>query len=294
MDKYNIIKNFITHKLDDQPIPSIYNDIKQDVKTKLELFETEFKEKCLKLQEETMNQLISGELEYKIDPEPYVENFPIVHLKSEELMKIDLKKYNIESQNIKIYIRNQYNCLEKLQNFPNLKNHKLCEDEYVIYMILKNISSDDGYLNNKYYIIYITNYGRIIHSHEYRKDHQCNSNGYENQSLAIYRKSDNIILMGNEQNVNKITITDYPPLEYRMPRLFLKILEAYNQENTDLLQECCKDYFIKHMESKKKDDELKYRDEIINKQTELLQEKDQEIAKLKKQIIELKKFYMNC
>ena len=53
------------------------------------------------------------------------------------------------------YIRNQYNCLEKLQNFPNLKNHKLCEDEYVIYMILKNISSDDGYLNNKYYIIYI-------------------------------------------------------------------------------------------------------------------------------------------
>jgi hypothetical protein len=56
-----------------------------------------------------------------------------------------------------------------------------------------------------------------------------------------------------------------------MPRLFLKILEAYNKEDTDLLQECCKDYFIKHMESKQKDDE---------------------IERLKKEIKELKKFYM--
>jgi len=283
MDKYNIIKNFITHKLDDQPIPSIYNDIKQDVKTKLELFETEFKEKCLKLQEETMNQLISGELEYKIDPEPYVENFPIVHLKSKELMMIDLKKYNMKQENIKIYIHNQYNTSEKLQNFPNIKNHKICEDEYVIFMILKNITNANGYLYDNYYIIYITNYGRIIQSRQYYTSHQCNSNnGYVHTSFAIYEKSDNIILY------------DFSPLEYRMPRLFLKILEAYNQENTDLLQECCKDYFIKHMEFKKKDDELKSRDEIINKQTKLLQEKNQEIARLKKEIIELKKNYMNC
>ena len=119
-----------------------------------------------------MNQLISGELEYKIDPEPYVENFPIVHLKSEELMKIDLKKYNMEIKHLETYMCDNYNNGNKILNYPNNIHHKICQDEYVIYTIMKNKSADGA----NYYIIYITNYGRIILSSECNKRHQCNNN----------------------------------------------------------------------------------------------------------------------
>jgi len=253
----------MTHKLDDQPIPSIYNDIKQDVKKQLENFETEFKEKCLKLQEETMNKLISGELEYKIDPNPDVENFPIVHLKVDKISSENLQIYNINGQDIKCYLSR----VHKKQNYPNVKHQKLCQNEYVIYINMKNKSSLNSYVK---YAIYITNYGRIIISSQYSEYHTCNNNN-QNKSITIYEN--NKIYNLNCYNISgdTLNLTDYTPLEYRMPRLFLKILEAYNKEDTDLLQECCKDYFIKHMESKQKDDE---------------------IERLKKEIKELKKFYM--
>jgi len=262
MDKYNIITNFITHKLDDQPIPSIYNDIKQNVKKQLENFETEFKEKCLKLQEETMNKLISGELEYKIDSDPYVENYPIVHLKVDELLSKNLEICNINRQDIECYLNSGH----KKQNYPNEKHQKLCQDEYVIYINMKNKSSLQSYVK---YAIYITNYGRIIISSQYSEYHQCNTNN-QNKSIIVYENNQFNFYSSYHNRSSTLNLTDYTPLEYRMPRLFLKILEAYNKEDTDLLQECCKDYFIKHMESKQKDDE---------------------IERLKKEIKELKKFY---
>lgn len=274
MDKYNIIKNFMTHKLDDQPIPSIYNDIKQDVKKQLENFETEFYEKCLKLQEETMNQLILGELEYRIDPNPDVENFPIVHLKVDELLSKKLEIYNINRRDIECHIGGA----RKKQNYPNSKHQKLCQDEYVIYINMINKCSIDSCLNLKY-IIYITNYGRIIISSE------CKFNSNNNINLGRIRIYENNQIKDGYDSA-ALNLTDYTPLEYRMPRLFLKILEAYNKENTDLLQECCKDYFIKHMESKKKDD-------IIKQQKIIIMTKDDEIERLKKEMIELKKFYIN-
>ena len=264
MDKYNIIRNFMTHKLDDQPIPSIYNDIKQDVKKQLENFETEFKEKCLKLQEETMNRLVSGELEYKIDPNPDVENFPIVHLKVDKISSENLQIYNINGQDIECYLNSGH----KKQNYPNEKNQKLCQNEYVIYINMKNKSSLNSYVK---YAIYITNYGRIIISPRYSENHQCYNNNNQNiKSIAVYENNKINYYSNYSNHSSTLCLTDYTPLEYRMPRLFLKILEAYNKEDTDLLQECCKDYFIKHMESKQKDDE---------------------IERLKKEIKELKKFY---
>ena len=60
MDNYNYIKQFITNKLDDQAIPSIYNDVKKDCLDKLKLFEEEFTKKCIELKIETMDKLISG------------------------------------------------------------------------------------------------------------------------------------------------------------------------------------------------------------------------------------------
>jgi hypothetical protein len=283
MDKYNQISNFIKNKLDDQPIPSIYEDVKQDVKKQLENFETEFKEKCLKLQEETMNKLISGELEYQIDSNPDVENFPIVHLKVDKISSENLQIYNINGQDLECYVNGH-----KKQNYPNEKNKKLCQDEYVIYINMKNKSSLQSYVK---YAIYITNYGRIIISSHYTEYHQCNTTN--NKSIPIYENGKINYYSGYSNHSSTLCLTDYTPLEYRMPRLFLKILEAYNKENTDLLQECCKDYFIKHMKSKKKDDELKSKDEIIQHQTKIIIDKDLEIEKLKKEIQEIKKNYIN-
>ena len=268
MDKYNIITNFMTHKLDDQPIPSIYNDIKEDVKKQLENFETEFKEKCLKLQEETMNKLISGELEYKIDPHQYVENYPIVHLKVDDVLKG--QKCNISNftiRDINIHGNSHY-----ILNYPDSKFYKLNNTEYIIYVIFKTDYEDINSYHKKKYMIYITNFGRYIKSTFYKPQ-----SDREPSSFCMLRNSQlvNYSHVGGNYNTqvsqHNLVLTDYTPLEYRMPRLFLKILEAYNKEDTDLLQECCKDYFIKHMESKQKDDE---------------------IERLKKEIKELKKFYM--
>ena len=55
----------------------------------------------------------------------------------------------------------------------NEKNQKLCQDEYVIYINMKNKSSLNSYVK---YAIYITNYGRIIISSQYSEHHTCNTN----------------------------------------------------------------------------------------------------------------------
>ena len=288
MDNYNYIKQFITNKLDDQPIPSIYNDVKKNCLDKLKLFEEEFTKKCIELKIETMDKLISGELEYQIEPHKYVENNPIVHLKTKELVD-NLSKNEIKDINQHIL---QLNSI--YLNYPDSTNTKLSEGEYVIFLLLQK--KYDNY-RECFCIIYITNYGRFIKSFKYRPFY--NSNNYNICGNFHNVDRDNIIYYNinngypQQQSTNKITTQYYKPLEYKMPRLFLKIIESYDNQNTELLQECCKDYFTKFMESKKKDDKIKECEIIINKQKEELYKKDAEIEKLKKEIEELKKFYIN-
>jgi hypothetical protein len=289
MDDYNYVKQFISNKLEDQPIPSIYNDVKKDCLDKLKLFEQEFTQKCVELKTETMNKLFSGELEYQIEPHNYVESYPIVHLKTkiiiDNLSKNEIKELHLninilqlKNSNINIYL-----------NYPDTTLISLHDTEYVIFFLLRK----ESHYNIQYtHMLYITNYGRFIKSSIYQPNHDYNNSNYDGRCSIVDDICENIVtyqLSYNTsiQSTKKISQqVYYKPLEYKMPRLFLKILEAYEYLNTELLQECCKDYFIKYMESKKKDDKIKECEIIINKQKE-------EIEKLKKEIHELKKFYIN-
>lgn len=283
MDNYNYIKQFITNKLEDQPIPSIYNDVKKDCLDKLKLFEKEFTKKCIELKTNTMNKLMSGELDYQIEPHNYVESQPIVHLKTKELVD-NLSKNEIKDINVHIFQNHSI-----FLNYPDSTNTTLSQGEYVIFLHLRKIY--EGHNNRECpYMIYITNFGRFIKSSEYRPNNYGNFTIISDCNSIYYQIINNF---PQQQSTHKISPQYYKPLEYKMPRLFLKICEAYEYSNTDLLQECCKDYFTKFMESKKKDDKIKECEIIIDKQKEEIHKKDTEINKLKKEIEELKKFYIN-
>jgi len=298
MDNYNYIKEFITNKLEDHPIPSIYDDIKKNCIDKLKTFEDEFTKKCIELKTETINKLTSRELEYQIEPDSYVENNPIVHLKSEALLK-DTIKMEILNINQNILQLHQGNNNYIYLNYPDSKQIKLYDGEYIIFIKFQKRLESYPYRECPY-MLYISNYGRFIKSDEYKPyvfniTGQCISPGYfqiinGDNSIYYYQQCSNV----QHQSANKLSITTYyNPLEYKIPRLFLKIIESYDNQNTDLMQECCKDYFIKFMESKKKDDKIKEKDEEIDKQKDELKEKDEEIERLKREIQELKKFYLN-
>ena len=227
MDNYNYIKQFITNKLEDQPIPSIYNDVKKDCLDKLKLFEEEFTKKCIELKTVTMNKLISGELDYQIEPHNYVESHPIVHLKTKELF------YNLSKNEIKEIKQNILQVHSVFLNYPDYNENKLNDGEYVIFLLLRK--KYDNYRECPY-MIYITNFGRIIKSSEYHPYYYSNGNQYPGYFNII--DGSNIIhynLYNYPQQSSTHTISPqyYKPLEYKMPRQFLKICEAYEYSNTE-------------------------------------------------------------
>ena len=221
MDNYNYIKQFITNKLEDHPIPLIYNDVKKDCLDKLKLFEEEFTKKCIELKIETMDKLISGELEYQIEPHNYVENNPIVHLKTKELFhsKNEIKDIN---GNILI-IDTRYNNYIYL-NYPDYTNTKLSDGEYVIFLLLRK--KYNNYRESPY-MIYITNFGRFIKSSEYIPYYNSNNYNHLPGSCAIidgcniiYYNINYNINNGNpqQQSTHKILPQYYKPLEYKIPK----------------------------------------------------------------------------
>jgi hypothetical protein len=196
---------------------------------------------------------------------------------------------------------------------------------------------------SKINIVYLSNYGRLIKSNDLllsnevqtlvtsfpggggskgdEKYIKMNTNIIYNNLLSTLENSlitvndrtytQSIGITINEINSSINTIL--PKLSYRMPRIFLDVIDAFHTQNTELMQECCKRYlcitrkltfeeaFDKiELETKLKDKKLiidekhkhieeqnltinlyiksiEEQNSIIQKQTEELNKKDKEI-----------------
>ena len=218
-----------------------------------------------------------------------------------------------------IHLKNNIIIKDISLNFPILE--KLQDYEYIIKYYYLNTDSPDKnsdsrslssqYNCDKYvFILYITNYGRLIKSdiahfniqkldlgngcmgnHRGYYYDLClnpitNVNAYE---LVSYLKTSFVVYdqynaYGRSQ-INDKTIKPYklinaPKLTFRMPRIFLDVIDAFHTQNNDLMQDCCKKYLDITRESEYKTDLILSieQNSIIQKQTEELDKKDKEIA----------------
>lgn len=191
-----------------------------------------------------------------------------------------------------IHLKDSFIIKDMILNFPILE--KLQDGEYIIkyYSLIKNYHKktttsiydfSSQYNCDKFiFILYITNYGRMIKSdiadfHIERQDlgsgcmgghrgyyYDLCLNPIKNinaNSLILYSKSscvqyDQNNAWGNSKiNTNniKIELIEQPKLNYRIPKLFIDVIDAFHTQNTDLMQECCKKYLDITRESKIKD-----------------------------------------
>jgi hypothetical protein len=201
------------------------------------------------------------------------------------------------------YARNQYWHAKDIIkiNFPI--NIKLEADEIIIKIYCihkKNIKLID--YRYVYNIIYITNYGRMIKTNniEFFLDNPLYSES--SRSGCGYMTTPNKETVSNEFSIIKdnqyyickllsltdpdsgyqpkydlgisftkksINIVEQPKLLYRIPQIFINVIDALNTQDTELLQECCKKYFelkkSKHSEIEEKNIIIKSQQEEINK-----------------------------
>ena len=104
----------------------------------------------------------------------------------------------------------------------------------------------------------------------------------------------------HESNYNKINLIEQPKLLYRIPRLFIDVIDAFHTQNTDLMQECCKQYLEISRESKVKESIMKdikikeineEKDMIIKEKDNIIAEKDAKIDDLKIKLENLQQKY---
>jgi hypothetical protein len=164
-------------------------------------------------------------------------------------------------------------------------------------------------------IVYITNYGRIIKSEDifyyiYQQEicttygnncrqHHQHSLTTNNFKVIEYNKLINRSLTGytsyerhNDLGEQEIKLIPQPELNYKMPKIFIDVIDAFHTQNTDLMQSCCKKY-LDILNKTKSVDKIIEKDKIIKNQQEQLLEKDKEIERLKLEMEELKKFYID-
>lgn len=220
---------------------------------------------------------------------------------------------------------------------------KLLENEFIIKAYLENHNfqkyKKDSHDLKKYtkelsgefsfgwYIVYITNYGRFIKSDvvyiTYKNiERQNNDSCYSHSKyydLKIVMETDikeldkkyPIVSGGNNDKFNPIKtipqdfpLIEAPKLQYRMPRLFLDVIDAFHTQNNDLMQNCCKKYLsIARAKGTEKDiiDNIEYdrtiqnkdsiiieKDKIIQTQNEIIEKQKEDIEKMKLEIAKLK------
>jgi hypothetical protein len=321
--------------------------------------------------------------EYNLIESKYIIKEPMIHLDVDKILE-DLKNGCCEIKNIgednlefnckTTYITDHSRCSNCYYNFyngnlnrcvnPSFKGNveiiklnfpiecKIYDGEYIIRVFLVNNNITNNICIQNYRqmpkslsIIYITNYGRIIKSHEiqlipsiftYSPSANYDNGGQDQSKLEyihisgkiIYKNNKTIIengasglcqynhpgfgygnhscgynevmtiIIGGDQN--KINLIEQPKLLYRMPKLFIDVIDAFHTQNTDLMQECCKKYLEISRESKVKESimlDIKIKnisdekDKIIEQKDKIIQDKDTEIESIKKQLEELQQKY---
>lgn len=179
---------------------------------------------------------------------------------------------------------------------------------------------DYGTYEYTYNIIYMTNYSRMIKSNDvkfFKDNNQNGSYGFISNKFPIinmghvglkkidcefYRQVISKTLYDNIENCElglrlydksnnvPLPLIDSPKLLYRIPRLFIDVIDAFHTQNTDLMQECCKKYLEISRESKVKESIMK---DIIIKEIKddkdmIIKDKDMIIVKKDKEIEDLK------
>ena len=213
---------------------------------------------------------------------------------------------------------------------------KLFENEFIVKAYLENHNRQkykrdrmyyqkytnelSGEFSFGWYIIYITNYGRFIKSDVvYITYKNIEKPGMVLYDLKIVMETDikeldkkyPIVFNGKNDKFNPIkTIPqDFPLIEalkllYRMPRLFLDVIDAFHTQNNDLMQDCCKKYLsIARAKGTEKDiiDNIEYdrtiqnkdsiiieKNKIIETQNEIIEKQKEDIEKMKLEIAKLK------
>lgn len=198
---------------------------------------------------------------------------------------------------------------------------------------MRHYDHDNGEIYNKnehiYSLIYVTNYGRFINSENMYLDrisYILHGQTHENIHTGIiypiktyldnkYYIISNSVQNGRDYYYNNCYFTlDYtiedikpeilPKLTYRMPRLFLDVIDAFHTQNNDLMQECCKKYLtisrtkgndnelIDNIEFEKqlleKEHIITDQKNIIHEKDDIIYEKDQIIEKMQNEIAKLK------
>ena len=183
--------------------------------------------------------------------------------------------------------------------------------------------SDYGTYEYTYNIIYMTNYSRMIKSNDVKFFQDKNNNGAMNSygfisnkfpiisikhselkkidcefyrhvtSTTLYDRIENCVVglhLYDKSNNVPLPLIDSPKLLYRIPRLFIDVIDAFHTQNTDLMQKCCKQYLEISRESKVKESIMKdikikeitkEKDIIIKEKDNIIAEKDKEIDDLK-------------
>jgi hypothetical protein len=300
--------------------------------------ENNLKMQKVKLQTDIQNEINKGiEMEYKIpkhslidDSVPYIQMKPELYtLKT--IDKFDFKKQDIDSFSISKDI------IKFQTHFTSHKNLRLFgvpvivpENEYVVYIKFhcpclrtcyqreQNTTITVSFLCR---ITYITNYGRFINKdfplYTYNEIKDRNDTFRINGDSIIHSLIHfaNLNNNGFDTTYNFSDINVKPnPLTYRMPVIFIKILDAIHNENTELLQECFQEYHSRYIENKtlKEEnkmiletikqpyEEMKPKYEMLEKENKIIKEENArlklelelELELLKIKMQETKKMYM--
>ena len=248
--------------------------------------------------------------EFEYEECEYIIKEPIIHL--------DIVKYCPLIISTRVKRANEFNVSSYMDDYSELNsnkedikinfpvNIKLMDNEYIIKTYLINIVDN----NNKnfrfndrwgYYIIYITNYGRLLKTDIVIFGVDCIEGGMlvnnrlnkillssVNNLDYTYTQSikthcingvANIYEMAYGIKTKELPINIAQKLTFRMPRIFLDVIDAFHTQNNDLMQDCCKKYLDITRECQYKTDLILSieQNSIIQKQTEELNKKDKEI-----------------
>jgi len=279
--------------------------------------------------------------EFNVPENEYIQSHPVLQLKLEiyNVSPKDIEKHNIiinPNPNIsqQLYLFNDLQIIEYPYEIKRLFTEDIVvnNSEYVVIVNINTFNSEYHYyfnnLNNlnkervvpyinKVEITYLTNYGRII-----RKIYNLflatetirgiiTIRGYNNPNYDYWKikvqdgKLYKIINYSGEIEPGFPKLLDelkLPLLTYKMPKLFLDVLQAFRRGSTDEMQECCRKYLYatRKTEDERKNyldynKEIRTRDEIIKSQeyelevkTNLIISQGLEITKLKDEMMKIK------
>jgi hypothetical protein len=295
---------------------------------KLQQFIDEYKDKFIKDLDETCknlldtndNNLIDLDEEYNIPKSDYVKSEPIIHLDVDKIiLDIDNIKYKFlkNKKDLKIcykYITQytqpntrEYGTPNFVHNYPI--NIKLNINEYIIKIYYFKVKGDADEL------VYITNYGRVISNiygqyNFYKHEHTDYTNDYEKYKeqygVRTFNHKPFYILFQNEiinctyggdcrglniKNLDNIQLIPQPELNYKIPKIFIDVIDAFYTQNTDHMQSCCKKY-LETLNKTKSSDTIVEKEKVIEEQQHIIRQKDKEIERLKLELEERKKFYI--